>query len=579
MSVNATAFSRDLELRRLLPGDSEDQRSLREQLSALIDEELRIAAETPRGPGDQHDHSPAFPEPPAPNRAEPELPYSKEDLKLVIETAPVSLLYLDREFRVTLANSFFLRRMAKPASEVIGRNIREIMGDENFARIAPHLERALGGADVKFEVRVHHPHLGEQDLQVQYGPDIRADGVVRGLVAAIEDITDRKRAEVAVRDDEERFRRALEIETVGVIFFTTDGRITEANDAFLRMSGYTRSELRQGMLRWDVMTPQEWMPHSLKAIAEFEARGRTEPYEKEYLRKDGTRWWALFAATRVRANEGVEFIIDTTQSRNAREELRRAREELEFRVQERTSELDAVNGALRDEIIEKRRSESSRQDLLRQVVTAQEEERRRISRELHDEVGQHLTALMLGLKSLESAPDGRDRTGSLKDLRALAERLGQEVHEIALRLRPTALDDLGLLRTLTHYVEEWSTRCGVEVDFHSGGLTGERLPPHIESTIYRIVQEALTNVIRHAEATRVSLLIERRANHVTVIIEDNGRGFGAETVPGDIRPKRLGLLGMSERAALVDGNLSIESNPGEGTTVFVRIPLPPPTHL
>jgi signal transduction histidine kinase len=315
------------------------------------------------------------------------------------------------------------------------------------------------------------------------------------------------------------------------------------------------------------------MSLSLKAVEEFNALGVTTPYEKEFIRKDGTRWWGLFAASRLRDDEGVEYVIDISERKGAEKELRRAREDLELRVMERTSELEAVNGALRDEIIDRQRTERVREELLRQVVTAQEEERRRISRELHDQVGQLLTALMLGLKSIQ--PGDAHMAETLKQLQGVTETVGREVHDMALRLRPTALDDLGLLRTLSNYIDEWSQRARIEVDFHSSGWDGHRLPPHIETTIYRIVQEALTNVVKHANATRVSLILDRRADQAVVIIEDNGTGFDSSGANKPGASKRLGLIGMKERAALVAGELSIESTPEGGTTLFVRIPLPP----
>ena len=162
----------------------------------------------------------------------------------------------------------------------------------------------------------------------------------------------------------------------------------------------------------------------------------------------------------------------------------------------------------------------------------------------------------------------------MKALQAITETVGREIHELALELRPTALDDLGLLRTLSNYIDQWSSRANVEVDFHSSGWAGERLPPHIEATIYRIVQEALTNILKHARATHVSLIVERRAGQALVIVEDNGAGFDHESLSNQPNGKSIRLLGMKERAALIDGELKIEASPGKGTTVFVRIPLP-----
>ncbi len=153
-----------------------------------------------------------------------------------------------------------------------------------------------------------------------------ADGNPARFVGIVQNIEDRKRAEQALQASQERLSRAIQIETVGVIFFKTDGRVTDANDAFLRMSGYSRGDLETGLVRWDRMTPPEWMPQSLRAIEEFEMMGRTIPYEKEYIRKDGSRWWALFAATRIAADEGVEFIIDITESKLAGEKLRESEE-------------------------------------------------------------------------------------------------------------------------------------------------------------------------------------------------------------------------------------------------------------
>jgi two-component system, NarL family, sensor histidine kinase FusK len=227
------------------------------------------------------------------------------------------------------------------------------------------------------------------------------------------------------------------------------------------------------------------------------------------------------------------------------------------------------------EVIERQQAEVARNQLLQQLTTAQEEERRRISHELHDQMGQHLTALNLGLKSLKELFAGRSSAIDLwQQLQAIVNELAGEVHRLAWELRPTALDDLGLHATLLNYVKEWSERYSIEVDFHSRGLDSERLPSHIETTIYRVVQEALTNVVKHAQAGRVSLIIERHHDRVLTIMEDDGCGFDAEAIMNapDER-SHLGLLGMQERVALVGGELSLESAPGRGTTLFIRIPI------
>jgi PAS domain S-box-containing protein len=223
------------------------------------------------------------------------------------------------------------------------------------------------------------------------------------------------------------------------------------------------------------------------------------------------------------------------------------------------------------DITPQRHAEATRDELLRRIVTAQEDERRRIARELHDSVGQLLTALLLGLRSVR---DHGSLSGSalarLDEVQQIADELGRAAHGLAVRLRPTVLDDVGLVPALRHELAEWSARTGVEVQFQAVGLQAERFPAEIETTLYRIVQESLTNVAKHARAGVVSVVLERQGGRAIAVVEDNGVGFDVEETIG---PGHLGLLGMGERAALVGGALDIESSPGLGTTVLVRIPL------
>jgi signal transduction histidine kinase len=209
--------------------------------------------------------------------------------------------------------------------------------------------------------------------------------------------------------------------------------------------------------------------------------------------------------------------------------------------------------------------------LAQQVIAAQEEERQRLSRELHDQVGQNLTALLLTLNALEEnhpAPPEAERL--LNHTRGLADQMLRDLHRLAWELRPAALDDLGLETALRQYAEDSTQRAGLRLDFHCHGLRDRRLPPHVETTLYRVVQEALTNVVRHARASRVSVLLGADADRARAIVEDDGQGFEVEAA---LNTPRLGLLGMEERVALVNGALTIEASPGAGTTVYVNVPL------
>jgi signal transduction histidine kinase len=196
---------------------------------------------------------------------------------------------------------------------------------------------------------------------------------------------------------------------------------------------------------------------------------------------------------------------------------------------------------------------------------------------LHDQLGQYLTGLGLGLKLVKDAtPSPSPAREQLQELQSLTDRISREVHQLALELRPTALDDFGLEAALANYTEEWGARAGVEVDFHAEGIPG-RLPAVTETALYRVVLEALTNVLKHALATRVSVVLQGSPGHVVAIVEDNGSGFDPEpALLGWAGERRLGILGMRERVALVGGELTIDSGAGRGTSVIARVPLAPP---
>jgi len=276
----------------------------------------------------------------------------------------------------------------------------------------------------------------------------------------------------------------------------------------------------------------------------------------------------------------IRYAIERKRSEEALKQaeaaLQQERDGLEEKVRERTAELEALNQALQAEILQRQRAEEAHQLVRRRLSEAQETERGRISRELHDRLGQDLTALKLGLENLRRQGPFAAAVGEhLSKLEKLAEGLMRDIHRLAWELRPPVLDDLGLDRALRRYSDEWSQNAGVPVDFHTGGDLGtHRLPQEFETTLYRVAQEALTNVARHAQAKRVSVLLERRAGSVSLIVEDDGRGFDAQGVMGaPAGPGRLGLLGMEERVKLAGGTLTLESAPGGGATVFARLPL------
>jgi signal transduction histidine kinase len=212
-------------------------------------------------------------------------------------------------------------------------------------------------------------------------------------------------------------------------------------------------------------------------------------------------------------------------------------------------------------------SERVARDTLRRVVEAQELERRRLARELHDETGQALTSILLGMKAIRASGTPAEAERAEADVRAQIVQALQDVRALAVELRPSALDDFGLVPALERLAETFQARSGLET-LVQANLSG-RLPPEVETVLYRVVQEALTNIVKHAGAEHVSIVIRSREKSVAATIDDDGRGFAAE----DVRAEALGLLGMRERLALVGGTLEVESSRDSGTTIAAQVPL------
>lgn len=231
---------------------------------------------------------------------------------------------------------------------------------------------------------------------------------------------------------------------------------------------------------------------------------------------------------------------------------------------------DTLNGML--DVLEEHRA--LLQKMSEQVLAAQEDERKRIARELHDETAQSLTTLLIRLKILERARSVPEMHTQIGELRELTAETLEAVRKLAVELRPATLDDLGLLAALEGYTDAYSTRHDVRVAFQLDGFddADRRLPPQVELVLYRVVQEALTNAAKHASARTLCVELSRSRDAVVARVEDNGDGFDVPEMMRS-RERGLGLFGMQERLALVQGELVIDSAPGRGTRIIARVPL------
>jgi PAS domain S-box-containing protein len=461
-------------------------------------------------------------------------------------------------------------------------------------------DQILGQPPLRFFSPDRHAHVRERFRQLQMGKAIPpAEETLVGITGVttdvelasslfedppdkamqiiVRDISERRRTESALRESEERLSLAFAGAQEGVWDWNVETGAAVYSSHWKQMLGYTEDEVEPHVSAWERLLHPEDRPRTQEVFYGVIRGERNYTMEFRLRHKAGHYVHVLSRGFPVRRDDGTVVRIvgthfDLTERKQAEQALRRAQEELELRVRERTGELALANLSLRAEMAERERAERARTELLSRLVFAQEDERRRIAREMHDQFGEQLTALGLGIRALKRAfedhPALREQVEALEEV---AQQLDRDVDHMVWELRPTALDDLGLRAALANYVQDWSRRAGVRADLHTTGLSAERLTSEVETTLYRIAQEALTNIAKHAHAESVDVILERRADHVSLIIEDDGVGF--EPGGSEAPLTGFGLLGMQERAALVGATVQVESAAGEGTTVIVRMPV------
>lgn len=355
---------------------------------------------------------------------------------------------------------------------------------------------------------------------------------LRGIML---DITRRKRAEEDLRRQKEILQNIFDHLPVMVSLYDPEGRLMLVNRKWEDTFGWSSSEIKT---------------NNVDVLAEVYPDAASHRRALAWIAKANHQWMDFRSKTR----DGRE--IDTTWA------IARL--------------SDGTTVRIGQDITDRKHADEERQRLLRRLMTAHEDERRHISRELHDNIGSYLSALLLGLESVSTVGDlPRAAASQLSYLKETTRQLELDVHSVALELRPSMLDDLGLEAALSSLAREWSRRHDqkIRVDFNSTGFVNysKHLPSDVEIAIYRVVQEALTNASRHSNAATVSIILEQSENNVRVIIEDDGVGFDVEKVmSGPVANRRLGLMGMQERIQLVNGELKIDS--GAGTTIVVTIP-------
>jgi PAS domain S-box-containing protein len=476
-------------------------------------------------------------------RAEAELRANEERLTLAFGGAQEGVWDWD----LATGNVVYSARwkeMLGYSNDEIGPHVRAweelLHPDDNPRAQALYDDVLRGERRYEAEFRLRHKE-GHYITVLTRGLAVRSesDGRVVRIVGTHLDITQQKRIELQLRESEERLRLAFEGAQEGVWDWNLESNAVVYSPRWKQMLGYSEDEIEPHVSAWERLVHPD---DKARAREGDEKVGRGETYEAEFrLRhKAGHYVHVLSRGFPIRRDPGgpVVRIVGT-----------------HFDLTER-KRIDA---------------ERARTELLTRLVFAQEDERRRIARDMHDQFGEQLTALSLQIGRLKAvcaggAAGASEMRGELDALDAIARRLDDDVDELIWQLRPTALDDFGLRAALTNYMQGWSERTHIPARLHESGLLHQRLPSEIETTLYRIAQEALNNVAKHASAQHVDVILERRADTILLIVEDDGRGFEPGGHGGG-----FGLVSMRERAALVGASLEIESSPGQGTTVIVRI--------
>jgi PAS domain S-box-containing protein len=368
-----------------------------------------------------------------------------------------------------------------------------------------------------------------------------------------------------------RFRQLAEADPFGMLIGDLRGGLRYANSTLLKTLGYSEEDVASGRLRWDSITPPEYAEADCRAVEQLRDLGRCQVYEKAYVAKDGRHVPILIGASVINTGgsdpEVAAFVTDLTPLKVAQDALKRANEELEKKVAERTLSLEA-------EISERRRAEQNLRELTGRLLQAQDDERRHMARELHDHAGQTLAALGMNLSALRRAVESQDAkiVRLTEESLDMSDALSKEVRTLSYLLHPPLLDEVGLRSAIQWYVKGFSERSGINVEFDIQEKV-ERLPRDLELVIFRVMQESLTNIHRHAASASARISLSLLPTFVLLEVADQGRGIAIDKLAQmKTAQAGVGVRGMEERVRQFGGELRITSDT-QGTKVAAKIPL------
>ncbi|TGE22732.1 PAS domain-containing sensor histidine kinase [Hymenobacter metallicola] len=490
-------------------------------------------------------------------RAKEALQASEQRLRALIENLPGGAVFVvDQELRYQLAEGQALHQAGLAPADLLGRTVREVMPPDLWQQHEPNYRTALAGHPFAVELEAHGRTFLTRGV-----PLLGAAGQVEAALAVSYDITDHKQIETALRCSEERLQQALSIDTVGVLFFDLQGRIHDANAAFQRMSGFTHEDFVSGRVQWDEITPPEFLDATRRSQQELLTLGQNTPYEKQYIRPDGSRWWGLFAGKRLRTGECVEFVLDITASKEAQRQLHESQQQLQV-VNE---QLTRTNIDLDNFIYTASHDLKAPIHNIEGLLQALQEQ-------LPGPV-QHTYAVGPLLGMMEEAVQRFQRTiAHLSDVVKL-----QEAHEedgMAVALRPVIED---VCRDLEPHLAAAGAQ--IEIDVQECPAV-----PFSATNLRSVVYNLLSNAVkyRHPDRVpRVRIACRQQEAYTVLSVQDNGLGLEpnkqAEMFQmfrrfhAHVEGSGIGLYMVKRMVENAGGRVDVRSVPGEGTTLAVYI--------
>ena len=499
-------------------------------------------------------------------------------LSRAVEQSPATVVITDSEGTIEYVNPKFVQLTGYPAAEAIGQNPRILKSGKQPREFYQELwETITRGEEWRGEFHNKKKNGDFYWESASISPIKNEEGVITHFVGVKEDITERKRAEEALRESEERYRDLYENAPNAYFSISAvDGSVLRCNSAALQMLGYNKETIT----RMKVLDFYADMPHGISKAKEIlkrvQAGKSIHDVELQMKRKNGLPIWISLTVEPLIDQDGIviesrSMVINISERKQAEEALRKAHDELEQRVEERTVELKQEIKERKQAEEALRESENHLRHLSSQLLAAQENERKRIALELHDSIGQTLSALKFSVEnSLRQMGDNNAGTsaGASKTIIPLIQQSIEEVRKIAMDLRPSVLDDLGILATISWFCREFQTiYSGIRIE-QQIDIQEDEVPDPLKTIIYRVLQEAFNNIAKHSKADLVRLSLRKTDGMIALAAEDNGLGFNLEDVLSVESSKRgLGLASMKERTELSGGSFSIVSTRGKGTII------------